>query len=167
MPSTTPITIGSTSTKQVGFGFTEDIDIGPSDTIVEENQFQFNTLDKIDTFERTQGEEVSIAHGEQVSLGLDNIKTNDVQHNLFKEIELPVSYSTDLEFSPAHAIKLDGMEEVQTPEYGKAVQLSHYMPLELDRLKATVTQDNAISLLGADDIPDNHLYTERIRQNIL
>ena len=31
------ITIGSTSTKQVGFGFTEDIDIGPSDTIVEEN----------------------------------------------------------------------------------------------------------------------------------
>ena len=34
-------------------------------------------------------------------------------------------------------------------------------------MKATITQDNAISLLGADDIPDNHLYTEVIRQNTL
>lgn len=34
-------------------------------------------------------------------------------------------------------------------------------------MKATVTQDNAISLLGANEIPDNHVYSSKIRQNTL
>jgi hypothetical protein len=45
--------------------------------------------------------------------------------------------------------------------------LNHYIPVEVDRLKATVTQDNAISLLGANEIPDNHVYSNKIRQNTL
>ena len=64
MPSSSPINLGTTSTKEVGFGYTDEIKLSPSENIKDENQFQFNTLDKINTFERTQGEEVSLAHGE-------------------------------------------------------------------------------------------------------
>lgn len=62
---------------------------------------------------------------------------------------------------------MDGSESIQTAPNGKALQLNHYIPIEVDRLKATVTQDNAISLLGANEIPDNHVYSSKIRQNTL
>jgi hypothetical protein len=45
--------------------------------------------------------------------------------------------------------------------------LNHYVPIEVDRLKATITSDNAVSLLGANEIPDNHVYSTKIRQNTL
>ena len=119
--------------------------------------------DKIGKFERTSGEEVSLAHGEQVSLGLDNVATKDIQMNMYKELEFPTSQTSDISFSNAHAIKLDGSEETETSPSGKALQLNHYIPVEVDRLKATITQDNAISLLGANDIPDNHVYSQKVR----
>lgn len=62
---------------------------------------------------------------------------------------------------------MDGSESIQTAPNGKALQLNHYIPVEVDRLKATVTQDNAISLLGSNEIPDNHVYSNKIRQNTL
>jgi len=72
-------------------------------------------------------------------MGLDNVATNEVQHNFFKPIEFPTSTSSEINFSNAHAIRLDGSEETETVANGKAVQLNHYVPIEIDRLKATVT----------------------------
>ena len=83
--------------------------------------------------------------------------------NMYKELEFPTSTSDEIMFSNAHAIKLDGSEETATSPSGKALQLNHYVPVEVDRLKATITQDNAISLLGANDIPDNHVYSQKVR----
>ena len=45
--------------------------------------------------------------------------------------------------------------------------MNHYVPIEVDRLKATITSDNAVSLLGANEIPDNHVYSTKVRQNTL
>ena len=64
-------------------------------------------------------------------------------------------------------MKLDGSEDVETSPSNKALQLNHYVPVEVDRLKATIDQDNAISLLGANNIPDNHVYSKKVRQNTL
>lgn len=166
-PSSSQITVGSTSEGEASTAISTDLTIGASEDISSDKTFQFNTLDKIGTFERTQEEDISLAHGEQVSLGLDNVATKDVQHNLFKEISFPTSKSEEINFSNAHAIKLDGSEDVQTVANGKAVQLNHYVPVEIDRLKATVDQDNAISLSGANNQPDAHTYSSKIRQNTL
>ncbi len=166
-PSSSQVTVGSTSEGEASTAIATDLTIGASEDISSDKTFQFNTLDKIGTFERTQEEDISLAHGEQVSLGLDNVATKDVQHNLFKEISFPTSKSEEINFSNAHAIKLDGSEDVQTVANGKAVQLNHYVPVEIDRLKATVDQDNAISLAGANNQPDAHTYSSKIRQNTL
>lgn len=127
-------------------------------------------MDKIGKFERTQNEEVSLAHGEQVSLGLDNVVIKDgIATNLYKEISFPTSAkkTESVAFSNAHELRLDGSEATQTSPNGKALQLNHYVPIEVDRLKAQVTQDNVVSLLGANEIPDNHVYSEKVRQNTL
>jgi len=166
-PSSSQVTVGSTSEGEASTAISTDLTIGSSEDISSDKTFQFNTLDKIGTFERTQGEEISLAHGEQVSLGLDNVATKDIQTNLFKEINFPTSKSEEINFSNAHAIKLDGSEDVQTVANGKAVQLNHYVPVEIDRLKATVDQTNAISLSGANNQPDSHTYSSKIRQNTL
>lgn len=166
-PSSSEVTFGSTSESEAATAIATDLNLGSNEDISNDKTFQFNTLDKIGTFERTYGDKIAIAHGEQVSMGLDNVATNDVQHNFFKPIEFPTSTSSEINFSNAHAIRLDGSEETETVANGKAVQLNHYVPIEIDRLKATVTQDNAISLLGANDIPDNHVYSSVVRQNTL
>ena len=166
-PSATEVTIGSTSESDTATAISTDLTLGSSSEIMDENTFQFNTLDAVGNFERTSGEDISIAHGEQVSLGLDNVATHDVQHNLFKDIELPTSQSTDIQFAPTHQVMLDGSEDTMTSPSGKALQLNHYVPIEVDRMKATVDQNNAISLLGGNDIADNHIYSEKIRQNTL
>ena len=97
-----------------------------------------------------------------MSLGLDNLQTIEVQHNLFEPIDFPTSESTPIEFAPTHAVALDGSDQIQTSgsNHGKALQLNHYVPIEVEREKATVNQENTISLLGANDIPDNHVYSE-------
>lgn len=166
-PSSSEVTFGSTSEAQSNTALSNDISLSSNDNISSDKTFQFNTLDKVNTFERTQGTEISLARGEQVTLGLDNVATKDVQHTLYKPITFPTSNSQDVQFSNSHSIKLDGSDETLTSPNGKAVQLNHYVPVELDRLKATVNQDNAISLLGANDIPDNHVYSERVRQNTI
>jgi len=102
-----------------------------------------------------------------MSMGLDNVASKEIQHNLYKPISFPVSSENDIVFSNAHQIRLDGSESIQTAPNGKALQLNHYIPIEVDRLKATVNQDNAISLLGANEIPDNHVYSTKVRQNTL
>lgn len=159
-PSSSEVTFGSTSESEAATAIATDLTFGGND---DNMNFQFNTLDKIGKFERTSGEEVSLAHGEQVSLGLDNVATKDIQTNLYKDLEFPISNSSEIQFSNAHAIKLDGSEETATSPSGKALQLNHYIPVEVDRLKATITQDNAISLLGANEVPDNHVYSQKVR----
>lgn len=159
-PSSSEVTFGSTSESDANTAIATDLSFDGNDDSM---NFQFNTLDKIGKFERTSGEEISLAHGEQVSLGLDNVATKDIQMNMYKELEFPTSTSDEIQFSNAHAIKLDGSEETATSPSGKALQLNHYVPVEVDRLKATITQDNAISLLGANDIPDNHVYSQKVR----
>ena len=137
-PSSSEVTFGSTSEAEAATAIATDLTLSSNDDISNDKSFQFNTLDKIGTFERTSGEDISLAHGEQVSLGLDNVATKDVQHNLYKEIEFPTSKTEELKFSNAHAIKLDGSEDTETSPNGKAVQFNHYVPVEVDRLKATV-----------------------------
>ncbi len=166
-PSSTEVSFGSTSESDAATAIATDLTLGSNSDISNDMSFQFNTLDKIGKFERTSGTDVSLAHGEQVSLGLDNVATMDVQHNLYKEIDFATSDEDEVKFSNAHAIKLDGSEDTETSPSGKALQLNHYVPVEVDRLKATITQDNAISLLGANNIPDNHVYSQKVRQNTL
>ncbi len=166
-PSSSEVTFGSTSESETATAIATDLSIGNNDEISFDKSFQFNTLDKIGTFERTSGQSISLAHGEQMSLGLDNVATKDIQHSLYKPIKIPTSNENDIVFSNAHQIRMDGSESIQTAPNGKALQLNHYIPIEVDRLKATVTQDNAISLLGANEIPDNHVYSSKIRQNTL
>ncbi len=159
-PSSSEVTFGSTSESDAATAISTDLSFGGND---DNMNFQFNTLDKIGKFERTSGESISLAHGEQVSLGLDNVATKDIQTNLYKELNFPISNASEIQFSNAHAIKLDGSEETATSPSGKALQLNHYIPVEVDRLKATITQDNAISLLGANEVPDNHVYSKKVR----
>ena len=161
-PSSSSISIGSTSEKQSDSAISTDLTLGASDSITNSKDLQYNTLDTAGTFERTQSEPFSVAHGEQVSLGLDNLQTIEVQHNLFEPIDFPTSESTPIEFAPTHAVALDGSDQIQTSgsNHGKALQLNHYVPIEVEREKATVNQENTISLLGANDIPDNHVYSE-------
>lgn len=166
-PSSSEVTFGSTSESDTATAIATDLSIGNNDEISFDKSFQFNTLDKIGTFERTSGQSISLAHGEQMTLGLDNVATKDIQHSLYKPIKIPTSSENDIVFSNAHQIRMDGSESIQTAPNGKALQLNHYIPIEVDRLKATVTQDNAISLLGANEIPDNHVYSSKIRQNTL
>jgi hypothetical protein len=80
------------------------LSIGNNDEISDSKSFQFNTLDKIGTFERTSGESISLAHGEQMNMGLDNLAVKDVQHSLYKPINFPVSSESDVVFSNAHQI---------------------------------------------------------------
>jgi len=134
-PSSSEVTFGSTSESEAATAISTDLSFDGNDDSL---NFQFNTLDKIGKFERTSGEEVSLAHGEQVSLGLDNVATKDIQMNMYKELEFPTSKTDDIQFSNAHAIKLDGSEETETSPSGKALQLNHYVPVEVDRLKATI-----------------------------
>ena len=166
-PSSTEVSFGSTSESDADTAIATDLTLGSNSDISDDMTFQFNTLDKIGKFERTSGEDISLAHGEQVSMGLDNVATKDVQFNLYKEVSFPTSQSDEVKFSNAHAVKLDGSEDVETSPSNKALQLNHYVPVEVDRLKATIDQDNAISLLGANNIPDNHVYSKKVRQNTL
>lgn len=166
-PSSSEVTFGSTSESEASTAIATDLNLGANSDISNDKTFQFNTLDKIGAFERTFSEDIDLAHGEQVSMGLDNVATADVQHNFFKPISFSTSNSEEINFSNAHSIKLDGSEETETSPNGKAIQLNHYVPVEIDRLKATVSQDDAISLLGANDIPDNHVYSQVVRQNTL
>ena len=72
-PSSTSISIGSTSEKASDSAVSTDLTLGASNSIASSKDLQYNTLDTVGTFERTQAEPFSVAHGEQVSLGLDNI----------------------------------------------------------------------------------------------
>ena len=169
-PSSSEVTFGTTNDGDAATAISTETNFGSNDEISQDLTFQFNTLDKIGKFERTQGEEISLAHGEQVSLGLDNVVIRDgIATNLYRDISFPTSAkkTESVAFSNAHALRLDGTEETQTSPNGKALQLNHYVPIEVDRLKAQVTQDNVVSLLGANEIPDNHVYSEKVRQNTL
>jgi hypothetical protein len=90
-PSSSEVTFGSTSESETATAIATDLSIGNNDEISFDKSFQFNTLDKIGTFERTSGQSISLAHGEQMSLGLDNVATKDIQHSLYKPIKIPVS----------------------------------------------------------------------------
>ena len=140
-PSSTEVSFGSTSESDADTAIATDLTLSSNSEISSDRNFQFNTLDKIGKFERTSGVDVSLAHGEQVSLGLANsdVATKDVQFNLYKEVEFPTSTSQEIKFSNAHAVKLDGSEDVETSPSNKALQLNHYVPVEVDRLKATIT----------------------------
>jgi len=74
-PSSSEVTFGSTSESEAATAIATDVSFEGNDDSL---NFQFNTLDKIGKFERTSGEEISLAHGEQVSLGLDNVATKDI-----------------------------------------------------------------------------------------
>jgi hypothetical protein len=103
-PSSSEVTFGSTSESDTATAIATDLSIGNNDEISTDKSFQFNTLDKIGTFERTSGEEISLAHGEQMSLGLDNVAVMDVQHSLYKPLSFPVSKENDVVLSNAHQI---------------------------------------------------------------
>lgn len=77
-PSSSEVTFGSTSESETATAIATDLSIGNNDEISLDRSFQFNTLDKIGTFERTSGEAITLAHGEQMSLGLDNVATKDI-----------------------------------------------------------------------------------------
>lgn len=169
-PSSSEVTFGTTNEDEASTAIATETNFGSSEDIAPDKSIQFNTLDKVGKFERTQGEDISLAHGEQVSLGLDNVVVRDgISTNLYKDLSFPTSASKTeaVAFSSAHILKLDGTEDTQTSPQGKALQLNHYVPVEVDRLKAQVTQDNVVSLLGAGGVPDNHVYTEKVRQNTL
>ena len=71
-----------------------------------------------------------------------------------------MSESSDIELSPAYRVVLEGHDSIETSQNGKAIQLNHYVPVEIDRLKASADETNSISLLGADETPDQHVYSE-------
>jgi hypothetical protein len=103
-PSSSEVTFGSTSESDTATAIATDLSIGNNDEISVDKSFQFNTLDKIGTFERTSGEAITLAHGEQMSMGLDNVAVKDIQHSLYKPIKFPVSKEQDVVFSNAHQI---------------------------------------------------------------
>lgn len=103
-PSSSEVTFGSTSESDTATAIATDLSIGNNDEISVDKSFQFNTLDKIGTFERTSGEAITLAHGEQMSMGLDNVAAKDVQHSLYKPIKFPVSSENDITLSNAHQI---------------------------------------------------------------
>ena len=169
-PSSTEIVIGETDTEDTATAISTETSFAPSESMGSDMALQFNTLDSVGTFERTQKDEVSIAHGVQISLGLDNVVVKDgIATNVYQDISLPTSASKTetVEFSNAEMFKLDGSDGTQTSPKGKALQLNHYVPIEIDRLRAQINQENAIALLGANEIPDNHVYSEKVRQNTL
>lgn len=103
-PSSSEVTFGSTSEADTATAIATDLSIGNNDEISVDKSFQFNTLDKIGTFERTSGEAITLAHGEQMSMGLDNVAVMDIQHSLFKPISFPVSKENEVVLSNAHQI---------------------------------------------------------------
>jgi len=138
-PSSSEVTFGTTDDGDAATAIATETNFGSSDEIGPDKAFQFNTLDKVGAFERTQGEEISLAHGEQVSLGLDNVVVKDgIATNVYKDLTFATSAekTETVAFSNAHVLKLDGTEDTQTSPQGKALQLNHYVPVEVDRLRA-------------------------------
>ncbi len=163
-PSSSQVTVGTTSSTEAATAIATDLNIADS-SISGSKKIQFNTLDKVGNFERTNKETIDIAAGEQVSLGLDNVETKDVQTNKFKTLNLATSKADDLKLSNTHQVRLDGTEATETVANGKAVQINHYVPIEISRDKAKATEDNTISLSGADQTSDKHTYSGKSRQN--
>ncbi len=120
-PSSSEVQFGGTEESESSSAVVTDLSLNKNDVISNDKTFQYNTLDKIGVFERTKADSINIAHGESVSMGLDNLETKDIQHSLFKDISFPVSSAETVTFSSSHTIMLDGSEDTETSANGKAL----------------------------------------------